>query len=161
MERIAEAVVRLEFATGAGVTFCDPLELSLDCPVCRRCRRTVIFHEGQAEGECTPSNHAFPGRIIDKQVTRAGAATSVVYRVAYRYEPFTDAAYPSERQPTGEPTWGRVAFEVVCPQCGQSTKESIQTNTGRPWACRCLCGCVLYTERELMPVLSSTEAPEA
>jgi hypothetical protein len=49
MERVAEVAVRLEFARGASVSFGDPLELSLDCSVCRRCRRTVVFREGRAD----------------------------------------------------------------------------------------------------------------
>jgi hypothetical protein len=160
VQRVAEVAVRFEFAPGAGIIFLDPLEVSLDCPVCRRCHRTVVFREGQAEGICTPTGHAFPGRIVGKQVGRDGRVASVVYRVEYRYEPFTDAKYPDHRKPTGEPTWGRVAFEVACPSCGQSTQASTQTNIVRPWVCRCKCGCVLYTERDEQPALSSAEAPD-
>ena len=152
--------VRFEFPAGATVTFCDPLELSLDCPVCCRCRRTVVFWEGHAEGRCTPIGHAFPGQIVTKQVVHDGAGASVVYRVKYRYEPFTDAKYPDHRKPSGQPTWGRVAFQVTCPRCGEVEKASTQTNIVRPWVCRCNCGCVLYTEREEQPTLSSKEVPE-
>src|SRR5262245_30737154 len=77
MERIAEATVRFEFTAGAVVTFCDPLELSLDCPVCRRCCRTVVFREGESEGRCSPTGHAFPGRIIARQVAQDGAVASI------------------------------------------------------------------------------------
>ena len=68
MERVAEIAVRLEFARNASVSFGDPLELSLDCSVCRRCRQTVGFREGRAEGVCTPTGHPFPGRIVGKKV---------------------------------------------------------------------------------------------
>src|SRR5262249_47031326 len=122
---------------------------------------TVVFREGQPEGKCTPTGHAFPGRIGSKQVNHDGSVVSVLYRVQYRYEPFTDAKYPDHRKPTGEPTWGRVAFEVSCPSCGQATKTSRQTNIVRPWVCRCKCGCVLYTERDKQPALSSGKAPDA
>ncbi len=84
MELVAEVAVRLEFAGGAGVSFGDPLELSLDCSVCRRCRRTVVFREGRAEGVCTPTGHPFSGRVVGKEVVQRGLAWSVAYRVAYR-----------------------------------------------------------------------------
>jgi len=78
VERVAEVAVRFEFAPGAAVTFCDPLEVSLDCPVCRCCHRTVILREGQPEGKCTPTGHAFPGRIVGKQRGQIGSVASVV-----------------------------------------------------------------------------------
>jgi len=77
MERVAEVAVRLEFARGASVSFGDPLELSLDCSVCRRCRRTVVFREGRSEGVCTPTGHLFPGRIVGKEVVQRGLEWSV------------------------------------------------------------------------------------
>jgi hypothetical protein len=152
--------VRFEFPAGATVTFGDSLELSLDCPVCRRCYRTVVFQEGHGEGRCTPTGHAFPGRVVASQAAQDGAVASVVYRVRYSYEPFTDAKYPNRRRPTGEPTWGRVAFRVACPHCGEVTQASTQTNIVRPWVCRCKCGRVLYTERDEQPAMSSREVPD-
>jgi hypothetical protein len=86
---------------------------------------------------------------------------SVVYSVQYRYEPFTDAKHPDHSKPSGEPTWGRVAFEASCPNCGQVAKASTQTNIVRPWVCRCKCGSVLYAERTEQPALSWSEAPDA
>jgi hypothetical protein len=75
MERVAEVAVRLEFARGASVSFGDPLELSLDCSVCRRCRRTVVFREGRAEGVCIPTGH--PSPVVDADQRRsAGPYTS-------------------------------------------------------------------------------------
>jgi hypothetical protein len=91
VNQLAEIAVSFDFAAGALVTFGDPLEVSLDCPVCRRCGRTVVFHEGQAEAKCTPTGHAFPGRIISKQPFHQRSTASVVYRIAYTYEHFTDA----------------------------------------------------------------------
>ena len=159
MERIAEVTVRFEFPVGAQVTFNDSLELSLDCPVCRRCCRTVAFWVGESEGRCSPTRHAFPGRIINKQVAQEGKVTSVVFRVRYSYEPFTDAKYLEKRKPSGEPTWGRIQFQVKCPLCGEVRNAFTQTNIVRPWLCQCKCGCDLYTDQDLQPVLSWTEAP--
>jgi hypothetical protein len=160
VERVSKIAVQFDFTTDATVTFVDPLEVSLDCPVCRRCQRTVVFREGQPEGKCTPTGHAFPGRIIERSASQHGSTASVVYQIAYNYEPFIDAKYP-EHKPSGKPTWGRIAFEVRCPKCGQVTKASTQTNIVRPWVCQCRCGCVLYTEQDEQPVLSSAEAPDA
>ena len=160
MERTADIAVRFEFAVGATVEFGDSLEVSLDCSICRRCRRTVVFREGQTEGKCTPTGHGFPGRIVRNPPSRQGLTASVVYRIAYSYEPFTDGKYPNE-VPSGVPTWGRVAFEVRCPKCAEVTKASTQTNIVRPWVSRCLCGCVLYTEQFVQPVLSLAGVPDA
>ena len=55
LQLAAEVAVRFEFPPGAVVTFCDPLKVSLDCSVCRRCHRTIVFREGHAEGICTPA----------------------------------------------------------------------------------------------------------
>ncbi len=159
MERVAEVAVRLECGAGGAVTFCDPLELSTHCPVCRRFYRTVIFREGLAEGKCTPTGHAFPGRITGKRVGQDGPVASVAYEVRCQYEPFADAKCPG-LPPSTELTWGRVAFEVSCPGCGRVAKASTQTNMVRPYVCRCECGAVLYTDRE-PPALLSAEAPEA
>jgi hypothetical protein len=41
--RRAEVSARLTFADGVSATFSDPLEVSLDCCICHRCYRTVIF----------------------------------------------------------------------------------------------------------------------
>jgi hypothetical protein len=157
VERVAEIAVQFEFADGATISFGDPLEVALDCPICRRCWRTVVFHEGHTEGKCTPTGHSFHGYIIAKEEAQSGPVASVIYRVRYSYEPFTDAKYPGVRETSGEPTWGRVAFEVACSRCGHITKASTQTNIRRPWASRCECGCVLYTEWVEQPVLTSTE----
>jgi hypothetical protein len=144
---------RFAFADGVTVTFSDTLEVSLDCCICHRCYRTVTFQVGGVEGKCTPTGHAFPGKIIGMESDPA----SVVYRLEYWYELFTDAKYPGRRTPTDRPTWGRVGFEVVCPSCGKAQRCSTQTNLGRPWTCRCKCGRELFTETDEMPVLSLAE----
>ena len=160
MLRVAKVTVRIAFATGAAVTFSDRLEVSLDCCICRRCRRTVIFFEGEAEGRCTPTGHTF-GRLTGKEVTQNGSVASVVYRVVYWYEPFLDAKYPDKRQPSGRPQWARVRFEIVCPKCVSVKKDSTQNNIVRPYVCSCQqCGCVLYTEQDEQPVLSWADATE-
>jgi hypothetical protein len=148
-ERVAEVTVRLDLEGGTLAGFADELEVSLDCPVCCRCCRTVVFR-GEAEGVCTPTGRPFPGRVVRKAATGEG----VSYTVAYCYTPFEDAKYPA-RRPTGAPRWARVSFVVVCLGCGRASRQSTQSNIVRPWSCRCpSCGSVLYTEAEEMSRLS-------
>ena len=142
------------FTEGAVVTFSDTLEVSLDCCICYRCWRTVIFPVGGTDGLCTPSRHVFPGKVFEPEVTRQGAVTAVLYRLAYWYEPFEDAKYPG-RTPTGAPTWARISFEILCPNCGGVKKSSVQNNTVLPWTCHCDCGQNLYTQVDKLPVLST------
>ena len=90
MLRSAAISARFAFADGAAVTFSDTLEVSLDCCICHRCRRTVVFKVGGVEGKCTPTGHPFPGKIVGVEAS----ANSVVYRLEYWYESFEDAKYP-------------------------------------------------------------------
>jgi hypothetical protein len=48
-----------------------------------------------------------------------------------------------------------VSFTTDCPACGKGKRgsHSVQTNTVRPWECRCECGMVLHREEREMPVL--------
>ena len=151
--RVATVEVNLPFADGATVTFADAVEVSLDCCVCRRCHRTVIFRTDGTDGRCTPTDHAFAGYALRKDEFPAGQ-TRVRYLVAYRYEPFVDAKYAGVRTPSGGPAWGRVSFTIDCPACGTRSSRSVQTNTARPWECRCGCGAVLDREEREMPVLT-------
>lgn len=153
MLRAAEVSAQFTFADGAIETFSDTLEVSLDCSICHRCSRTVIFQVGGVEGKCTPTGHPFPGKIIAKD---SGPAW-VRYRLEYWYEPFVDAKYPDRRIPMGLPTWGRVGFEIVCPHCDEAQRCSTQTNIVRPFTCFCKCGQELFTESEEMPVLFPVE----
>jgi hypothetical protein len=156
--RIAQVTARFAFARGATVTFNDTLEVSLDCCICHRCHRTVIFQVDGVEGKCTPTGHAFPGKIVAKEVGWDGSLALAVYRLEYWYEPFSDAKYPGHRKPAGRPTWGRVGFEVTCQGCGQVNRQSTQNNIVRPWTYQCQCGQTLYTETAEMPEFSLAEA---
>jgi hypothetical protein len=151
--QVAEVSARFAFAAGAAVTFSDSLEVSLDCCICHRCRRTVIFQLGGVEGKCTPTGHPFPGKLVGREA----GPSSVAYRLEYWFEPFEDAKYKVIRQVGPRPTWGRVGFTVVCPRCGESSRCSTQTNIVRPCHTDCKCGLRLYTEQDEMPVLSLGE----
>jgi uncharacterized protein (TIGR02996 family) len=158
--KVALVQVSFRLAAKSSASFADSLEVSLDCCVCRRCRRTVIFQAGGAEGICTPTGHAFPGFWLGKEESHEGEVASVRYRVAFRFEPFIDVKHPQLRQPVAMPDWARARFEVVCSRCGQANQASTQNNIVRPWTCHCECGQVLYTETEEMPVLSQIESGE-
>ena len=149
MLRVANVSARYVFAEGAVATFSDTLEVSLDCCICHRCHRTVMLNFGGVEGKCTPTGHPFPGKIVRMEAT----ADSVVYYLEYWYETFEDAKYPDRRKAQDRPTWGRVGFEIVCPRCGQASKQSSQTNVVRPWTCHCNCGQILFVESDVMPIL--------
>ncbi len=153
MLRVAEVSARFAFTEGVAVTFGDSLEVSLDCCICHRCRRTVVFQVGGVEGKCTPTGHPFPGKLIGKEV----GVGSVSYRLEYWFEPFEDAKYKGIRKVGPAPTWARVGFTVVCPRCGESQRCSTQNNIVRPCHTDCRCGTRLYTEVEELPVLSPAE----
>lgn len=154
MNRLADITLRLELAKGATATLDDQLEVSLDCCACRRCCRTVIFTAAASAGQCTPTGHPFPGRVLACEGRMQGNVFAASWRIAYRYESFQDAKYPGDRQPTGEPTWGRMHFTLTCPGCGASRKGGAQNNIVRPWTWRCDCGQPFYTERDEVPELS-------
>jgi uncharacterized protein (TIGR02996 family) len=154
--RVATVEVDLPFAHGATVTFADSLEVSLDCCVCRRCHRTVVFQGDGTDGRCTPTRHSFPGYML-RNDERDGRAASVHYLVAYRYESFVDAKYADFRRPSGVPTWGRVYFTILCPVCGECGTHSVQTNAIRPREPRCKCGTVLFREERETPVLACVD----
>jgi uncharacterized protein (TIGR02996 family) len=157
---VASVEVSLDFADAVKVSYADILEVSLDCCICRRCRRTVVFRLDGKDGTCTPSGHPFPGFLLRKGGDGQEASCGARYLVAYRYEPFVDAKHPEWRRPVGVPTWARVSFSVACPACGEQGSHSTQTNIARPWTCHCRCGAVLYREVGEMPMLSWFSAQE-
>jgi hypothetical protein len=143
-EGFAEIAVRL--GEGVEISFSDTLEVSLDCEACRRRCRTVVFARPGVAGRCTPTGHAFEGRLL-RVIALASKAR---YEFEYRFSTFVDAQYPDEQRyggiEKGAPTWVRASFEVVCGSCGRSAKGGVQTNIVRPWVCLCACGKLLYED---------------
>jgi len=156
--RIGTARASLEFAPGARVTFEQKLEVSLDCYVCRRRDRTVVFRADEAAGICTPTRHPFPGRMLSFESGTQGNTHVASISFEYDYERFGDAKYPDEQRyiafEPGAPSWARVSFEVTCPACERRSGHSTQNNIVRPWRCACSCGHFLYSETTEMPQLS-------
>ncbi len=150
--RIGIVRASLEFVSNAVVAFDRKLEVSLDCHVCQRRCRTVIFRPAETHGVCNTTKHAkhaFPGRILDVESRVEGNAHVAVFLFEYEHEPFRDAKYPDERRyetmELGAPTWARVSFDVTCPACGERSQHSTLNNIVRPWRCVCNCGRVLYS----------------
>jgi uncharacterized protein YbaR (Trm112 family) len=151
MTRIASIYMSLTVAEGVQLVYGNELEVSLDCPNCKRNRRTVIFHIGNTKGCCTPRRKCgnFPGQIIHKQKYYSEQTYFVSYKIRYEYEPFIDLK--SGDKSVGLPTWERIHFTLVCPNCSRLLKRSIQNNIVRPWSCYCECGRLMYTEEEEIP----------
>lgn len=146
MNRIGSASIELQLTSACALTVRPPLEVSLDCKVCRRHARTIQFYGVGSLGVCTPTGHEFGGALLELGVTPRGALA----RFAYRHEPFIDAEFPRGHwsiEP-GAPTWVRFNLIVSCGTCGASTKASTQSNLVRPWTCQCACGARLYEDQE-------------
>jgi hypothetical protein len=131
----------------------SPFEVSLDCDVCQRRRRTVFFSAIGSPGLCSPTWHEFPGRLLELDFAKQSAHAVFLYR----YEPFIDAKHPNEKRyrglERGSPSWVRFNLTVSCKSCGASLETSTQTNLVRPYTSVCDCGAVLYDDL-FAPVLS-------
>ncbi len=127
------------------IEFVEPLEVSLDCYLCQRRRRTIVFKD-VTNAYCTPTKHRFDGRLISKQC----GADSAVYIIEYNYISFTDKKYPDEERyaafEKGSPVWARINFIAKCPRCGKQTQLSTQSNLVRPSSRSCRCGHKLFID---------------
>jgi len=155
--RLGAAEFNLTCADGELTTLEPSLEVSLDCYVCQRRLRTIVFESLGSSGRCTPTGHEFPGVLTG--VTRSKCGGHFDFR--YRYEPFMDLKYPDEWRyqgfQKGAPTWARANFTVRCKRCRRVFIESSQSNMHRPWRRVCDCGAVLYLDVE-PPRLSWSES---
>lgn len=158
MMRRGFAEITLHLGEVAEISFSEAVEVSLDCELCRRRCRTVVFAQPGVPGQCTPTGHEFGGRLLSVWQS----ASSVRYEFEYGYEPFIDAKYPDEQRYSvferGAPTWVRASFAVICASCGRSTRGSTQTNIVRPWACFCPCRKLLYEDISA-PSMGWSQAP--
>ena len=144
----------LHISAGVKVSPGEFLELSLDCFICGRTRRTVGLRDGTEEATCSPTKHPFPAKILERRGDVGARLATLSYRVEYWFAPFEDR---KRGHPAAElPRWGRVHFEMACPVCGESRMRSVQNNIVRPWSCACSCGHHLYTEEEEYPRFSES-----
>lgn len=149
MSETVSVKVILNIYDGVKVSADDLLELSLNCFVCERTRRTVFLRVGEETGICTPTKHLFPAKILTKETLSETKSVELNYQVEYWFAPFVDRKYKESAQDIL--TWSRVHFHITCPKCGEAKTLSVQNNTVRPWICYCSCGYELYSETEEYP----------
>lgn len=165
MKRLVDVVAKIQVTQGVEISFANKLEVSLDCFICRRRHRTVVISTSDAQAiGCSKRRtcHEFPARILSTSVeskdgeARGQTCQVATYRIEYEFEPFKDREFGCSTQ-YGYPTWGRVSFKVLCPNCSQTTNQSLQTNLVRPSTSLCKCGNPLYTELDEMPLFDVIE----
>ena len=145
----ASVNVILKVSDGVKVSADDSLELTLNCFICQRTRRTVILDLGKETGICTPTKHLFPAKILTKDVRSEAGVIEINYLIEYWFASFVDSKYKESAE--NVLTWGRVSFQITCPKCSKTNPSSIQNNTVRPWTYFCSCGQPLYFETEEYP----------
>lgn len=136
------------------ITLGKSLEISLDCHICNRQRRTVVMSEGKPS-YCTPTRHAHSARVLGNEIRRTNDRTEIIYQFSYDFEPFWDKKYQSTA--SNNLSWGRISFTLACPQCDKAMERSTQQNLVRPWSCVCDCGYLLYVDDEETPVFDTVE----
>lgn len=112
------------------------LELSLDCFVCRRTRRTTSFQHGQEHALCSADDehpeHPSPARIAAFDVTNERERTSLRAVVDYWWAPFHDTKGGRAATALSLTPWVRLHLGYYCPQAQESGTFSTQTNLVRP-----------------------------
>lgn len=143
---------QLSFNGSAKVEFAERTEVSLDCSICGKKRRTIIVNQDQTRSYCTPTKHPFPAKIREIQVQQNGTETQFAYIIEYEFVDFEDkrGKWPNPAS-IALPKWGRISFELTCPECNAQVRTSTQNNLVRPHTEICPCGYVLYTETKEMP----------
>lgn len=153
---VATFTCTLTVESGVTVEYLDELEASMDCLVCKRRHRTVIFHRGERWPKCTGRQNCngFCGELETITQSSTGREFTGTYVIRFAYLRFTDLKHNNKSK--GDVRWGRVHLRVNCPSCGVSKDSSIQTNSVRPFTYHCECGYALFTETVEMPVIECT-----
>ncbi|OKJ74720.1 hypothetical protein AMK31_31100 [Streptomyces sp. TSRI0107] len=112
------------------------LELSLDCFICGRGRRTTAFQYGLEHALCSADDespeHPTAARIAAFDVTDERERTALRAVVDYWWAPFRDAKGNHAATALSHTPWVRLHLGYYCPQARQSGTLSIQTNMVRP-----------------------------
>ena len=141
------------------MAFSECIEVSLDCPIGKRCRRTVILGYKGEPSRCTGcvdpgARHDFPAEIVSitssREVLPEFDLVRGNYEIEYEFEVFIDRKHKSESAP--DLSWSRVTFTLTC-ACGITKEMSTQTNLTRPWQVFCQCRRLLVNERDIVPLL--------
>jgi hypothetical protein len=144
------------------IEFNKNILVMLDCFECNCSGRSVLLSSNQNDSYCTPTKHKFNGSVTkfkvgDRKKIQLLSSKSIVhasYVIEYEFNEFIDAKYQN-REVSPEPRWGRCSFTISC-KCGVRSEHSIQNNIVRPWNEICICGRVLYYEREEAPTFKKT-----
>lgn len=112
------------------------LELSLDCFICERTRRTTSFQYGLEHARCSADGerpeHPTAARIAAFDITDERERTALRAVVDYWWAPFHDAKRDRAATALSLTPWVRLYLGYYCPQARQSGAFSIQTNMVRP-----------------------------
>jgi hypothetical protein len=123
------------------------LEVSLDCFICERSRRTTAVEFGEEYGVCTgPRDHPHPTAVrlaaFDTTVERERLVLRAV--VDHWWAPFHDPKDQRDATPLSEPPWVRLYVRYRCAQTNKVHEHSIQSNLVRPSQLACKdCGAML------------------
>lgn len=135
-------------------------EVSLDCHICQRTDRTIIFERNKTPicmktgheigGSLAPGTKTFSASTSHGGLDNNAKKVTIVYPVTFDYQPFTDQKSGIPASPTAH--WGRVYFSLKCPVCHAATKFSTQSNVARPAEFHCeKCGHLLALDTEEQP----------
>jgi hypothetical protein len=142
MDTLATVEIRLRVSDRVELLLDPRVEVSLDCCVCQRVGRTIVFDSRGDEAYCTPTHHPFPGETVAIDSSYRRQLAIGTYSIRYQTGQFIDVkrGQPAVRHPT----WARVHFSLGCPRCSAVVTDRVQNNQGRPWVKdRCQCGAAL------------------
>jgi hypothetical protein len=112
----------------AGANENPPLEVSLDCFICRRRHRTIIMKGLGGAGVCTPTGHQFPGILVEV-ITGRGEG---LFAFTYEFESFADQKYPDEARyaqwEKGAPSWNGASQQNLPFPC-EATSPCVRSNS--------------------------------
>ena len=138
------------------------LELSLDCPICRREGRTTTITWGDEVGDCSGSRSGFPrhpspARITAFDTTHSPAGLALHAVVDHWWAPFTDAKSGEPATALTRAPWVRLHIGYRCPDVQQPGEEPTQSNLVRPTRLLCQhCGLAIATSRTAPAIRSLT-----
>lgn len=156
----SKIAVELNLKSEVLIEASDQIEVSLGCAYCQRHRRTIFFQLGEPSGQCSPrrsgiTHPRFPGKLETQKVFSYQNIVQIQYELSYEFQPFVDAKYGKTCFGGGQPTWARVKWTMVCPNCGEPCRAFTQNNLVRPFTKTCcICTYQFYVESNEMPILS-------
>jgi hypothetical protein len=141
------------------VHFLETAELSLDCFICQRTRRTTILEAGAEQALCTSDEehgrHPTSARIAAFDTTTEDTQLALRAIIDYWWAPFHDAKRDTQASAISDTPWVRLHFGSSCPRHSQADKHSTQTNLVRPVTTHCRhCHTAIATSNEAPSIRS-------